>query len=288
MDLQIRAISHKHNAKIAIVDISESMREICDLQGTNPFISVALSKFVIGNTLISLDNKEMAKINTNYITSNGAAKKMIAEFQNNKIRAYAQVKDFEIENYIPKISNNPIYATVGTQGQLLNSRDMGLKEPYISTINTDSPNMDHIWMDFLRDSNQIGSLLTSDVMLDDDLKIKKVVGILIQLLPEHTQEDVELLENKLGNTSYLCEILMKSTNYYQVIKEILDDAEILESKELIFECTCTDEKIINSIKLLGNSEIEKIIKNNEDVHVVCDFCNKNYTVENSKIKELIK
>ncbi|AVN60037.1 molecular chaperone Hsp33 [Mesoplasma entomophilum] len=287
MDLQIRAISHKHNAKIAIVDISESMREICNLQQTNPFISIALSKFTVGNTLISLDNKELAKINSNYISNNGAVKKMIAEFQNNKVRAYAQVKDFEIKEYIPRLSNNPVFATVGTQGQLLNSRDMGLKEPYVSTINTDSPNMDHIWMDFLRDSNQVGSLLTSDVKLDDDLKVQKVVGILIQLLPEHTQEDIELLESKLGNTKFICEILMKSTNYYEVIKEIFEDAIILESKEIIFECTCNDKKILNSVKLLGKNDIEELINNQEDVQVICDFCNKEYIVKNEQLKQLI-
>lgn len=286
MDLQIRAISHKHNAKIAIVDISESMKQICDLQQTNPFISIALAKFTVGNTLIALDNKELAKINTNYITSNGAVKKMITEFQNNKIRAYAQVKDFNINEYILHVSNNPIYATVGSQGQLLNSRDIGLKEPYISIINSDSPNMDHVWMDFLRDSNQIGSLLTSDVMLDDDLKIKKVVGVLIQLLPNHTQENIEVLEKKLGNTNFLCEILMKSTNYYEVINEILDDAEVLESKEIIFECTCNNKKILDSIKLLGTEEIEEIINKNEDIQVICDFCNKKYTVNNNKLKKL--
>ncbi|ATZ17613.1 Hsp33 family molecular chaperone HslO [Mesoplasma melaleucae] len=287
MDLQIRAISHKHNAKIAIVDISESMKQICDLQQTNPLISIALAKFTIGNTLIALDNKELAKINTNYITSNGAVKKMIAEFQNNKLRAYAQVKDFNIDEYIPHVSNNPIYATIGSQGQLLNSRDIGLKEPYVSTINTDSPNMDHIWMDFLRDSNQVGSLLTSDVILDDDLKIKKVVGVLIQLLPEHTQEDIDLLEAKLGNTNFLCEILMKSTNYYEVIKDILDDAEILQSKELIFKCTCNDKKILNSVKLLGTDELKEIVDRKEDIQVICDFCNKEYTVNNAELNKLI-
>lgn len=287
MDLQIRAISHKHNAKIVIVDISESMREICNLQQTNPLISIALAKFTIGNTLIALDNKDLAKINTNYITSDGAVKKMIAEFQNNKLRAYTQVKDFNIDEYIPHVSNNPIYATVGSQGQLLNSRDMGLKEPYVSTINTDSPNMDHIWMDFLRDSNQVGSLLTSDVMLDDELKIKKVVGVLIQLLPEHTQEDIDLLEAKLGNTNFLCEILMKSTNYYEVIEEILDNAEILESKELIFECTCNDKKILNSVKLLGTEELKETVNRNEDIQVICNFCNKECTVTNAELKKLI-
>ncbi|AAT75374.1 putative hsp33 redox-regulated chaperone [Mesoplasma florum L1] len=287
MDLQVRAISHKHNAKIAIVDISESMREICDLQKTNPFISIALSKFTLGNTLISLDNKELAKINSNYVSKNGAVKKMIAEFQNNKVRAYAQVKDFDIEEYIPRLSNNPVYATVGTEGQLLNSRDMGLKEPYISTINTDSPNMDHIWMDFLRDSNQVGSLLTSEVKLDDELKIKKVVGILIQLLPEHTQEDIDLLDSKLGNTKFICEVLMKSTNYNQVIKEIFEDAVILESKQIIFECTCNDNKILDSVKLLGQNEIQQLIENKEDVQVICDFCNKEYIVNNQNLKNLI-
>lgn len=284
MDLQIRAISDKHNVKISIVDITESINQICALQQSSALIEMCLAKFTICNTLIAIDNKDNSKISTAYSTDVGVIKRIIAEFENNKIRATTKVKHFEMCDFGQPINTYDLM--IGNIGELYYSRDMGLKKPYVSTIKTTTSNIDNMFANFLKESSQITSLIATDVKFDNDFKIKKAVGILIQLLPNHTEDNIKLLEDKIGNTKHLIDVLIKSTNYYEVIKDIVEDAKILQSSEILFECTCNIEKILNSVKLLGEIELLNIIKNKENIFVNCDFCNKQYEINYKDLNEL--
>ncbi|PPE04808.1 heat shock protein 33 [Entomoplasma ellychniae] len=285
MDLQIRAISNKHNAKISIVDISDSINKICDLQQSSPIVNICLAKFTINNTLVAIDNKDNNKISTAYSTDEGVIKRMITEFEDNKIRSTSKVKHFEMCETTEDI--NPLDLMLGKTGEIYYSRDMGLKAPYISSIKTKGSNMDSIFMQFLKKSSQITSLIATDVTFNNSFKIDKAVGILIQLLPEHTQENIEMLENKIGNTKYLTDVLVKSTNYYEVIKDIFEDAQVLSTSQIIFECNCNYEKIFNLAKLLEKKELLELINNKENVYINCDFCNKDYTIKYTELNKLI-
>ncbi|MBY7704693.1 Hsp33 family molecular chaperone HslO [Vibrio harveyi] len=68
---------------------------------------------------------------------------MIAEFQNNKIRSYIQNKQFDPMDYINKIDVDPVIATAGKKGFLVVSRDLGLKDPYVSNVDINFGNIDY-------------------------------------------------------------------------------------------------------------------------------------------------
>ncbi|WP_026389424.1 Hsp33 family molecular chaperone HslO [[Acholeplasma] multilocale] len=286
MDMRIRGMSSKHNAKISIVDISESMRTITELQNSNPLAAIALSKFTAANALIGMELKNGERMTANITTTDGAIGKMITEFQNNKVRSYAQRNNFDPTGLFEGVEN-PIIKTVGTQGQLLVSQDLNMKDPYVSSTDLVDGSIDLDFMNYFKSSNQVQSFITTKAVLDKDMKVKKVVGILVQLLPTHTDEDIDYLETKIGNSAYVGDILIESTNYEALINEIIDDAVILEQFELKFECTCSEEKTLNSIKMLGQDEIKSIIEEGNNVEVVCEFCNTKFDIGIEKLKDLI-
>jgi molecular chaperone Hsp33 len=81
--------------------------------------------------------------------------------------------------------------------------------------------------------------------------------------------------------------LLQSTNYEALIKEICDDAKILASHDnLEFQCTCSLDKVLDSIRMLPSDEIDNIILNGESVEVVCEFCQKKYVVDVEEIKKI--
>ncbi|ATZ19099.1 heat shock protein 33 [Williamsoniiplasma somnilux] len=285
MDIKIRATSQKHNVKIAIVDLSESMLEITNLQETNPIASIVLAKTTAANALLGVELKNGETMSSNIVTSDGLVKKIITEYQNNKVRSYIQNPNFDA-NLLVGVSN-PLVAALGQIGTLVTCVNLNLKEPYISKVDLIDGTIDGDYMNYLRVSNQINSFITTKVKLDSKMKIEKVVGILVQLFPNHTNEDINYLETKIGNSQYIADILLNSTNYESVIKEIVEDAIILENKELKFECTCSKEKTFNSIKILGNEELKKIIAEQKNLEVVCEFCNKKYQILFTEIEQLL-
>ncbi|AUM62267.1 Hsp33 family molecular chaperone HslO [Spiroplasma monobiae] len=283
MDMEIRALSEKNNVKISIVDISEGFNEIVKLQGTNPLTSVALGRTVINNALLSLSLKDGSKMTTN-LNGMGLGGSIIAEFQDKKFRGYIQVPNFEVDK-IEEGNGSPLSQVVGTQGFLQISRDNGGTEPYTSRVDLVSGEINLDFMYYLQQSDQIHSLISSTVEINEDGTIKKACGIIIQLLPGFSDEDIDFIEEKVGSLEHLVKTLISTTNYESLIKDICEDAKVLSVGELKFECTCNMEKVIDSVKMLGQEDIKKIISEGEVVEVVCDFCKKQYNV---KPEELAK
>ncbi|QVK02832.1 Hsp33 family molecular chaperone HslO [Mycoplasma mycoides] len=287
MDLKIRAISNKHNLRISIVDISETIKEITDLQQSNTLANMVFSKFVCCSTLIGMQFKNKEKTYVNWNAPKSLTKAMIAEYHDSKIRAYIQNKNVNIDNFNNKDLNEIICLIASNTGDLIVSRDLNLKEPYVSNIEIEYGNIDYDFMKYFNQSNQTKSFITTEVKFDDNLEIKKVVGILVEMLPNHTKEDLDYISEKLGNTSYVKDVLVKSTNYYAIVKEIDNDATILDQSTISFECTCSYQKVLSTLNLLNQNDLKDIIKDNKPVEVVCDFCNQKYQIQIQDVLTLL-
>ncbi|QBQ07215.1 heat shock protein 33 [Spiroplasma gladiatoris] len=285
MDMQIRATSSKRNVKMAIVDISESLEKIIKLQKSNPLASVALGRTIIANSLLSLSIKDGTKMTTN-INGMGLVGSVIAEFQNNTIRGYIENPNFDASR-LNENEASPLAQAVGKSGFLQVSRDNGGSEPYTSKVEMISGEINMDFMYYLQHSDQINSLITSTVEINDDGSIKKACGIIIQLLPGFKDEDIDFIEEKIGTLDHLKKTLLETTNYEALLKDICEDAKVLSVSELKFECTCNLEKVMNSIKMLGQDEIQKAYNEGEVVEVICDFCKKQYNIEANELKNLL-
>ncbi|KAJ3616666.1 hypothetical protein Zmor_011745 [Zophobas morio] len=285
MNLEVRAISEKHNVKIAIVDLTDGFKEIIKLQKTNPLATVALGRVVANTTLLSLSIKDGDKLNVN-INGMGYGGKIIAEFEDNKFRGYVQFPNFDAQQIdTEKGAQSPLTQTVGTNGFMQVARYTQGNEPYVSRVELVTGEINIDFISYVQQSDQINTLLTSTVDLDENGNVNKLVGMLIQLLPNSREEDIDFIEEKIGSLDHLNKTLIATTNYEALIKDICDDAKILGSSEnLEFACSCSNEKVIDSIRMLPKEEIDKIIEIGDAVEVTCDFCKKEYAVDVEEIK----
>jgi molecular chaperone Hsp33 len=95
MGLEVRAISDKHNIKIAIVDLTDGFKEIVKLQKTKHDCSNCIRKKTLANTtLMSLSIKEGDRLNVT-INGMGLCGNVVAEFDNNTFRGYIQNPRFK-------------------------------------------------------------------------------------------------------------------------------------------------------------------------------------------------
>lgn len=54
---------------------------------------------------------------------------------------------------------------------------------------------------------------------------------------------------------------------------------LFDAKPLIFHCSCSLEKIENTLKTLGRAEAESIIAEQGKIEVTCEFCNAEYVLD---------
>jgi molecular chaperone Hsp33 len=115
----------------------------------------------------------------------------------------------------------------------------------------------------------------------------EVCGLLLQALPDlSSQEDfdhlVTLAETLTSEEIFSLENqdILYRLFHQEMIRNLEDDA-------VSFACPCSREKMLASIQMLDNAEIEEILEDEGHVSVVCEFCLNQYDFTRIDIKEFL-
>jgi molecular chaperone Hsp33 len=106
---------------------------------------------------------------------------------------------------------------------------------------------------------------------------KQAVGLFLQELPaqsgyEKDWERIELLANTIKAEELFsldCEDIL-----YRLFNE--EKVRTFPAEAVQFSCSCSEEKISNTLKNLGQAELEAILAERGMIEVDCEFCGKKY------------
>ncbi len=103
-------------------------------------------------------------------------------------------------------------------------------------------------------------------------------GLLLQRLPwaEGTDPDAWQRAVALGDTITAQELL--SLPAQQVIHRLFheEDLRIFEQRVVSFRCSCTRDRVVRMLRLLGRDEVNSILAERGSIEVDCEFCNRHY------------
>lgn len=112
-------------------------------------------------------------------------------------------------------------------------------------------------------------------------------GMLLQRLParEHNDEDWTRV-NMLLDTLTADELLNvePADLIYRLFHE--ESPRLFEPAFLRFQCSCSREKIDNTIKSLGKTEADSILAEQGSIEVNCEFCNAQYRLDSVDVAQL--
>ncbi|WP_157669967.1 Hsp33 family molecular chaperone HslO [Chitinibacter sp. GC72] len=105
-------------------------------------------------------------------------------------------------------------------------------------------------------------------------------GMMLQKMPaqddlENTWDHLVTLADTVKNEELL-ELEPRET-LYRLFHE--DSARVFDPATPRFACTCSRERVGGMIKLMERHEVDEVIAERGHVHVVCDFCGKEYTFD---------
>ena len=104
---------------------------------------------------------------------------------------------------------------------------------------------------------------------------------------------IKTIENKALNVEFLMIIaalgafILKNYAEGAILIFIFALSGLLEKKELQFDCQCSKDNFKKALITLGKEELEVLAKD-EEVEVVCQFCNKKYIFTSEELVELAK
>jgi molecular chaperone Hsp33 len=119
---------------------------------------------------------------------------------------------------------------------------------------------------------------------DDD----QAVGLMLQALPERTPGS-KAWQNITDSLRDLDILLMSRVEDEALLSALFPDYDIrlFDSEKVQFSCDCSDERIENMLKILGEDELRELVAQQDPVEIRCEFCNHLYTLPAEKIYALI-
>jgi molecular chaperone Hsp33 len=206
-------------------------------------------------------------------------------------RAKCDIANPQIDVLINNTGKLDVGKAVG-KGKLTVIKDMGLKTPYNSTIELISSEIAEDIAYYYAASEQIPTICSLGVMVNADSSVSCAGGYLIQAMPNCGEEIINYLENTIKEIPAVTEMIKNNLSEKDIINNIFSKGnykyKIEQSIPARYYCDCSYEKAEGIIKALGREELKKITEQNEDIELICHFCNKKYMFSIDKIKGFIK
>ena len=169
-------------------------------------------------------------------------------------------------------------AAVGSQGTLTLIRDMGLKEPYVGTVELLSGEIAEDLAAYFVESEQIPTACALGVLIGTDQSVTSAGGYLIQLLPGAGEEIIGKVERGVARVGSVSRALEHGMTARELLEQVLSEfrLEILEEHSVEYRCYCSRARVETALISLGRQELDDMIREQGQAEVTCQFCDKVY------------
>ena len=276
MDEIIRATAADGQVKMAVITAKDMVERAREIHNCSPTVSAALGRTLCAASLLGNAMKEENASLTIRVAGDGPINGIVAiSDSEGYVRGYAGNPAVDL----PLRSDGKLNvgAAVGHSGMLTVSRDIGLKEPYVGSVELVSGEIAEDITSYLLQSEQVLSACGLGVLVDTDTSIKAAGGFIVQLMPGADEKLVDMLEENIFMMDQLTTIIDED-GAEEVFSQVLKGIEyhIVSHEEVGYRCACSREKIEEALACLSANELEEIVSGQENIEVSCQFCDKIY------------
>ncbi len=290
MDKIIRCITSDGSIMASCAETSDIVHTAKKLHHTSPVATAALGRMLTGASMMGAQLKSKNGNITLRINGGGPIGCVVALADSNgNCRGYVGNPDVETERYNNGKLN--VGKAVGTNGTLNVMKDFGEGEPYLGAVEIVSGEIAEDITSYYASSEQLPTACALGVLVDkNDGEVLLCGGYIIQLLPGADEEAISRLEKNLASADSVTTMLAKGMSVLDMVKSVLSgfEVEVLDEMPINYVCTCSRDKVINSIITLPDDDIRSLADEKGYAVANCHFCNKHYRITKSELEEIIK
>ncbi|MET0753790.1 MAG: Hsp33 family molecular chaperone HslO [Pyrinomonadaceae bacterium] len=292
MDKLIHGIAADGSIRFMAAITTDILIEAVRRHQTSPTVSAALGRVLTGTLLLGSSLKEFDRL-TVKIECSGAVEGITAEAdKSGKVRGYVKNPDAELP---PNENGKFDVAGIIGEGMFYVIRESGFdvglhREPYIGSVPITSGEIAEDFAYYLAKSEQIPSAVLLGVLLQpEEPLVKASGGVMIQILPGANEHIVTMIEDTIRHAPHLTSIISEGASAEDLVKLALGviDYEILEEREVSFECNCSFERAVSLISSLGREEVASMLEEEKGAKMTCGFCNEVYTLDENDLQKII-
>lgn len=287
-DKRIRAIAKDAAIQITAVTSKETVERARQIHQTLPTATAALGRVL---TICSIMGSQL-KVDDGSVTiqfkGNGPLGSVVCVSDSEgNVRGYLQNPACDL----PLRPDGKLNVGAGIgQGYLMVIKDIGLKDPVTGTTVLVNGEIAEDMTRYFVESEQIPSACALGVLVGTEQQVKQAGGYLVQLMPGHTEKDIDKLEENINNVGAMTAMLESGMTLEQIVYKVLDgfDVEILEESRFQYQCNCSRDKVIRALISMGRKELTELMQQQDKAEITCQFCDKIYSFTSDEIGELLK
>ncbi|MCB0377688.1 MAG: Hsp33 family molecular chaperone HslO [Bdellovibrionales bacterium] len=280
-------LSKDKTLRASVLKMTELLEDVRIMQGTSPTSTVAVGRLLAGALLLASQLKDEQAM-TVQVSGRGDIKKIFAHAQYDGLcRAYIS------ERLAPmSVKNNQFSLAPLVGGGVLSVSLLvpGVKVPRQSQLEIVSGEIGEDLAHYLSQSSQIPCLLSLAVKIGHEGMVTAAGGVLVELMPGHTEELVASIERKQKTALPLSDLIEEKYDFAKLLENSIGPIEVkeIEERQVQWHCSCTKEKAGVSIQMLGGEDMRDMIQKNEWVNVDCEMCGRVYSFSPNEITILYK
>ena len=272
-DCIVRAISKDGFVKAAAVSARALTERARAIHHTTPVATAALGRALSAASMLGNAMKGRGESVTLQIRGDGPLGTVLAVSDaDGNVRGY--VGNPAVELPLRPDGKLDVGGAVGHAGTLTVVRDLGLKEPYVGTVDLLGGEIAEDLAAYFVESEQVPSACGLGVLVDRDRSVLAAGGYLIQLLPGASEDTIARVEGGIYAAKSVTAVLRDDPDPARLLHTVLPDfeLEILESSPVEYRCYCSRERTERALLSLGSAELADILRDQGRAELTCQFC----------------
>lgn len=286
-DHYIRGVAGKGSVRFILVSSTELVEKARALHNTSPVATAALGRVLTATAMMGLMMKDKGMVSFQIKGSNLIRSIFASAWSDGRVKGY--ISDTQVNLPANGKGKLDVGGAIGTDGEMIVIRDFGMKEPYVGRNALVSGEIAEDLVHFYANSEQQPSAIALGVNMNDDGTVKSAGGIIIQPLPEISDEELDALEKAVTAMRPMSEMVAEYSDTKQILDEILKELEwtALDEGDVYFECDCSRDRIEKALISMGQEELEVLIEEDKKADVSCHFCNKSYHFTEDELRQIV-
>jgi len=108
-------------------------------------------------------------------------------------------------------------------------------------------------------------------------------------MPGVESQTVAAVEKAIAAAPPVTEIIRGGANAEEMMRTVLGELpfEILQRHPASFRCTCSYERAINIVTMLGEEEVRDMLEKDNGAELICHFCSAVYYLDKAALQDIL-
>ena len=287
MDQLIRVIAKDAPLKAMAISARDTVERARAIHNCWPVASAALGRLLMAASMMGAAMKNENGAVTLRLKGGGPLGSLTAVSDSRgNVRGYVQNPAVDV----PRKAKGKldVGAAVGMDGDLTVIRDLGLKEPYVGSVQLVGGEIAEDIAAYCVERAQVPTACALGVLIATDQTVQAAGGYLIQLLPGADDAVISAVERGVAKLGAVSARLDGGMDPLGLLREVLGefDLEVLETAPIEYRCYCTEDRVSRALISMGRDELTSLIEEQGGAELTCQFCDKVYRYSADQLRRL--